>query len=75
MKTKKFKKVVKYNLEDFYVKWGVEPDEIKNPSFRDVLFLPFYLIFICIFVIITYPYYVYINIKAYREVYFKEIKE
>lgn len=75
MKTKKFKKVVKYNLEDFYEKWGCKFDEIKNSSFRDVLFLPFYLIFICILAIIIYPYYVYINIKAYREVFFEEIKE
>lgn len=74
MKNKRFRKVVKYDLEGFYKRWRFEYETIKNPSFLDILLFPFILLLVSTIAIIFYPYYLFLNIKEYRQVFFEEQK-
>jgi hypothetical protein len=73
-KNKRFRKIVKYDLEGFYKRWGFEYETIKNPSPLDIFFFPFILLLVSTIAIIFYPYYLFLNIREYRQVFFEEQK-
>ena len=74
-KNKRYRKIIVYDLKGFYNNWGFNYETIYNPSFLDIILFPYMLLITSLIAIALYPYYLFLNIREYRKVYFEEIKE
>ena len=70
MKAKeKYTKVIQWDLQSFYNNWGLEGDASGK---WEIFAMPFLMLIISILSIIIYPYYVYKNVKKYRNIHWEK---